>query len=129
MKKKLIFITTLLLLCSIPFHVLAHGLNLTLEEPGVLKAEYDGGGFSPRMEVTLYDKDGNELEKGKVDDKGEYHFDPDLEVQSAVVEDGMGHRAEYEKGVEQVKIPKLPVVIIVFILVGGILYYYNKKKK
>ena len=41
----------------------------------VLRAEYDGGGFSPRTEVTIYDEDGNELDKGLVDEEGKFHFE------------------------------------------------------
>lgn len=127
MKKILVLLALIFILT--PVVMIAHGLNFTLEAPGVLKAEYDGGGFSPRMEVVLYDKDGKELERGKVDDKGEYHFDPDLEIGSAVVEDGMGHRAEYKPGEKTVKIPKVPVVLAVFVVVGLIVYVSGKKKK
>ena len=61
MKKRFtsLLVLTILLMTSIT--VFAHGLFLTLEEPGVLKAEYDGGGFSPRMEVTVFDEDDKEL--------------------------------------------------------------------
>jgi hypothetical protein len=102
---------------------------LELEEPGVLKAEYDGGGFSPRTEVTIYDENGNELDKGLVDEEGKFHFDKSLDVHSAVAEDGMGHRAEYKKGVETKTIPKVPVVIGVFAVVGVIFMIQNKKVK
>ena len=56
------------LLLLVPSLALAHGMLLTLEEPGVLKVEYDGGGISPRTEVTIYDTEGNELAKGPVDE-------------------------------------------------------------
>jgi hypothetical protein len=102
---------------------------LELEEPGVLRAEYDGGGFSPRTEVTIYDEDGNELDKGLVDEEGKFHFDKSLDLHRAVAEDGMGHRAEYKKGVETKTIPKVPVVIGVFAVVGVIFMIQNKKVK
>ena len=70
-----------------------------------------GGGFSPRTEVTIYGVNGEELGKGLVDEEGKYHFDASLDVHTAIAEDGMGHRAEYEKGVETTTIPKVPVVI------------------
>lgn len=106
----------------------AHGMSLKLEEPGVLKVEYDGGGFSPRTEITIYDEKGNELGKGLVDEEGKFHFDKNLDVYSAVANDGMGHRAEYEKGVIKKEIPKLPVVIAVFAVIGIIFAVFNKKK-
>jgi len=103
-------------------------MSLKLEEPGVLKVEYDGGGFSPRTEITIYDEKGNELGKGLVDEEGKFHFDKNLDVYSAVANDGMGHRAEYEKGVIKKEIPKLPVVIAVFAVIGIIFAVFNKKK-
>lgn len=130
MKKRFtsLLVLTILLLTSIT--VFAHGLFLTLEEPGVLKAEYDGGGFSPRMEVTVFDKDDKELAKGNVDDEGLFQFDEDLDVQYATVDDGMGHNAKWENDqVEERQIPKVPVVIGVFAFVGGITFFYSKKKK
>lgn len=127
MKKKIILALVALLL--LPTIALAHGLNLELVEPGVLKAEYEGGGFSPRMEFTLYDKDDKILVQGPIDENGEFHFDPNLDFQKAVVDDGMGHVATYEKGQEPTKeIPKLPVVIIVFGVIG-LIFYFNKRKK
>lgn len=125
MKKILSLILLLMILSTLP--AFAHGMSLRLEEPGVLIAEYDGGGFSPRMVVTLYDKEGTKLAEGPVDDEGKYRFDSTLLVASAVVEDGLGHRATYEKGVDQLTIPKLPVVIGVFIIVGLIMAYYERK--
>lgn len=127
MKGILLFIFLLALL--LPGLVYAHGCHLILEAPGVLRAEYDGGGFSPRMVVTLYDAEGKELASGSVDDQGKYHFDASLDLASAVVEDGMGHRAVYEKGVEEKHIPKLPVVIAVFFVVGIIMKIYDNKSK
>ena len=126
-KNTILFLICLLIL--IPAISLAHGMLLELESPGVLKVEYDGGGFSPRTMVTIYDKDGNELESGAVDEDGKYKFDTDLDVHKAVADDGMGHRAEYEEGVENKSIPKLPVVIGVFVLIGIIFIFYNKKQK
>ena len=122
----LALICMLLLVPSISY---AHGMLLKLVEPGVLQVEYDGGGFSPRTEVTLYDNAGNELEKGLVDEEGKYHFNESFDVHKAVADDGMGHRAEYEKGVEQRTIPKLPVVIGVFVVVGIIFMVFNKRAK
>ena len=119
----------LLMTFLFPGFVYAHGCHLILEAPGVLRAEYDGGGFSPRMVVSLYDADGKELASGPVDDEGKYHFDASLNLASAIVEDGMGHRAVYERGVEKNHIPKLPVVIAVFIVVGIIMKIYDNKIK
>lgn len=127
MKGILLFI--FLLVPLLPGLVYAHGCHLILEAPGVLRAEYDGGGFSPRMVVTLYDAEGKELASGSVDDQGKYHFDASLDLASAVVEDGMGHRAVYEKGVEEKHIPKLPVVMAVFLVVGIIMKIYDNKIK
>lgn len=126
-KKTTLLILTILLL--FPIVGKAHGLFLTLEEPGVLKAEYDGGGFSPRMEVVVYDENGNELDRGNVDENGEFHFDPDLDVAKAEVDDQMGHHAMYEAGQTQKQIPKLPVIIGVFVVIGIIFAVSNKKKK
>ncbi|MGI6679864.1 MAG: hypothetical protein ACOX2Q_12715 [Dehalobacterium sp.] len=113
----------------IPSMADAHGMFLRLEESGVLRAEYDGGGFSSRTEVTIYDAEGNELGKGPVDEEGKYHFDQSLDVHSAVADDGMGHRAEYKKGVEEKSIPKVPVVIGVFLVIAIISVIFNKRSK
>ena len=127
MNKGIIFL--LICLVLMPSMVYAHAMFLELEEAGVLRVEYDGGGFSPRTEVTIYDENGDELDKGLVDEEGRFHFDTSLDVHSAVAEDGMGHRAEYEKGVKTTTIPKIPVVIGVFLVVGLIFAFYNKKNK
>ena len=128
LKENIIF-GILCIFLLIPSVVYAHGMLLTLEEPGVLKVEYDGGGFSPRTEVTIFDKDGNELGKGLVDEEGRFHFDPSLEVYTAIAYDGMEHRAEYKEGVEQKSIPKLPVIIGVFAVIGIISVIFNKRAK
>lgn len=127
MNKGILFL--LICLVLLPSVVYAHGMFLELEEPGVLRAEYDGGGFSPRTEVTIYDENDNELDKGLVDEEGKFHFDKSLDLHRAVAEDGMGHRAEYKKGVETKTIPKVPVVIGVFAVVGVIFMIQNKKVK
>lgn len=119
----------LICLLLIPSMVYAHAMFLELEEPGVLRVEYDGGGFSPRTEVTIYDENGGELDKGLVDEEGKFHFDKNLDVHSAVAEDGMGHRAEYKKGVQTSTVPKIPVVIGVFVIVALIFTFYTKKSK
>lgn len=131
MKRKSIVLTVLLSLALLilPLAAFAHGVNFTLTEPGVLKAEYDGGGFSPRMEVTLYDADGKEIESGTVDDNGEYHFDEGTEFAYAEVDDGMGHKATYKVGQgESIEIPKLPVIIGVFALIAVIFIIYSRRK-
>lgn len=128
-KNKRILFLLLACLALLPSVAYAHGMLLELEKPGVLRVEYDGGGFSPRTEVTIYDEDGVELDKGLVDEEGKFHFDESLEVHRAVAEDGMGHRAEYEKGIEVTTIPKIPVVIGVFAVVGLIFIIQNKKDK
>lgn len=128
--RKIVALVLILVFLSIPTVVLAHGLTLTLVEPGVLKAEYEGGGFSPRMTFTLYDADGEVVLEGPIDDNGEFHFDKSLEFEKAVVDDGMGHKASYVKGSEpRTEIPKIPVVIAVFAVVGIIFYVHNKKNK
>lgn len=118
-----------IIMVLVPTIAFAHGLFLTLEEPGVLKAEYDGGGFSPRMEVVLFDSEGNEIERGPVNDEGKYEFDTSLDVARAEVDDGMGHKAEYKEGVESKSIPKLPVIIGVFVVVAVIYFVFSKKNK
>ncbi len=128
--KKSIAIGLTLVFLFVPMLVLAHGLNIILLEPGVLKAEYEGGGFSPRMVFTLYDADGKVVLEGPIDENGEFHFDKNLDFEKAVVDDGMGHRATYVKGGKpKTEIPKVPVVIAVFAVVGIIFYVYNKKKE
>lgn len=128
--KKYLLLFMVLALVVLPTAALAHGLNFTLEEPGVLKPEYDGGGFSPRMEVTLYDENDQVIESGQVDEDGLYRFDPDTKFAYAEVNDGMGHQATYEPGEEPApEIPKVPVVIAVFVIIILIFYFNNKKKK
>lgn len=128
LQKKFLFCLIVLLLL-VPGVAHAHGMFLRLEAPGVFRVEYDGGGFSPRTEVVLYDKEGRELERGLVDEEGKYHFDETLAVYRAVADDGMGHRAEYKEGVEEKTIPKVPVVIAVFAVVAIIYVIYSKKKR
>ncbi len=125
---KRFFLCLIALLVLIPGVASAHGMLLRLEEPGMFKVEYDGGGFSPRTEVVLYDEEGRELERGLVDDEGKYHFDENLAVYRAVADDGMGHRAEYREGMEEKTIPKAPVVIAVFAVAGIVYSVYSKKK-
>jgi len=129
MSKKSIALILLCVVLLIPNFVFAHGMFLKLKAPGVLKAEYDGGGFSPRTEIVIYDEAGNELGKGPVDENGEFHFDKNLKVHSAIANDGMGHQAEYKEGVVEKSIPKLPVVIGVFVVIGIVFMIYNKKSK
>lgn len=74
--------------------VCAHAMFLDLIAPGVFKVEYDGGGFTPGTIVTLYSDGGfEEIQSGKVDENGLYHFDKNIEVVSAMAEDGAGHVA------------------------------------
>lgn len=127
--KESVILGLVCMLLLIPGIAYAHGMFLSLEEPGVLKAEYDGGGFSPRTEVTIYDEEGHELGKGLVDEEGKFHFDSSLKVHSAVADDGMGHRAEYKEGVEVRTIPKVPVIIGVFAVIGIITLIFNKRAK
>lgn len=121
-----IFLLVALLFPGVSF---AHGMDLILEEPGVLRVEYEGGGFSPRTEITIYDENGNELAKGPVDEEGKFHFDENLNVHKAVADDGMGHRAEYVEGAVAKSIPKLPVIIGVFAIAGVFYYIFTKKNK
>lgn len=116
-------------LVAVPSIAFAHGMFLKLVEPGVLKVEYDGGGFSSRTQVTIYDEAGNELGSGTVDENGEFHFEPELDVHRAIADDGMGHRAEYKKGVETTTLPKAPIVIGVLAAAAVIYLYYDKKGK
>ncbi|HHX23971.1 MAG TPA: hypothetical protein GX723_08195 [Thermoanaerobacterales bacterium] len=124
-----VILSLICILLLIPSISYAHAMFLKLEEPGVLRVEYDGGGFSSRTEVTIYDKEGNELGKGLVDEEGKFHFDPDLEVHSAVADDGMGHRVEYKVGVKEKTVPKVPAIIGVFAVIGIITVIYNKRAK
>ncbi len=127
--KGIVFLLAIIMITLSSLPVFAHALFLTLEEPGVLKAEYDGGGFSPRMEVVVYNKDDEELARGNVDEEGLFHFDEDLAAHHAIVDDGMGHNASWEMGVEESTIPKLPVILVVFVLIGFTFYRYSKKEK
>lgn len=90
--KKNIFIVLFYVVFSVC--VFAHAMFLELIEPGVFKVEYDGGGFTPGTIVTLYSDGGfEEIQKGTVDENGLYHFDKNIEVVSAMAEDGAGHVA------------------------------------
>ena len=62
LKENIIF-GILCIFLLIPSVVYAHGMLLTLEEPGVLKVEYDGGVFTQNRS-NHFDKDGNELGRG-----------------------------------------------------------------
>lgn len=128
--KKTITLLLIAILLLLPTTALAHGLNIYLVEPGVLKAEYEGGGFSPRMVFTLYNEKGEVVLEGPIDDNGEFHFDKSIEFTKAEVDDGMGHLATYVAGEgEKKEITKLPVVIGVFVVIGVIFFISSKRKK
>lgn len=124
--RALLLILILLLIPGVSF---AHGMDLILEEPGVLRVQYDGGGFSPRTEITIYDETGEEIAKGLVDEEGKFHFDKNLNLYRAVANDGMGHIAEYGEGASKGNIPKTPVIAGVFGVAGVLAYIFGKKNK
>ncbi|NLM51326.1 MAG: hypothetical protein GX197_00655 [Firmicutes bacterium] len=127
--KKTVIFTCLIFILLYCGTALAHGMLLKLEEPGVFRVEYDGGGFSTSTEVILYDQNDKVLAQGLVDEKGKFYFDPNLEVYRAVANDGMGHRAEYKEGVKVSSLPKLPVVIGVIVVAVAVSVYFSNKSK
>lgn len=124
-----VVLSFIVLFLFMPGIAYAHGMHLTLEEPGTFRVEYEGGGFSPTIEVTLYDENGQVIAKGPVDAEGKFRFDPSLGVHRAVADDGMGHRAEYRKEMESTPLPKLPVVLGIFALIAVIALVFNHRSK
>ncbi|MCD1146570.1 hypothetical protein LQU94_00375 [Peptoniphilus sp. KCTC 25270] len=128
MKKTLLIILAFLLL--FPTILYAHGIHLILVEPGKFRGEYDGGGFSPRMTVTLYNQKDEILAQGNVDEKGEFVFDPKISFDYAVLEDGMGHRGEYiPEETQKNSITPLKIILPLGIFVGIAFYFQRKTKK
>lgn len=83
----------------IGFHtVSAHKMVIIPEEEdGTLKVLYEDRSFSTRTVVTVYDKKGNEIESGPLDEQGTFFFDPN-EAHFFVATDGLGHRTEWTVG-------------------------------
>ncbi len=111
--------------------VSAHKMMIIPEDEGVLQVLYEDGSFSTRTIVTVYDKDGSELESGPLDEQGSYSFNK-TEAHFIVATDGLGHRTEWTVG-EEVIVKSDPHRWLIggavfFIFIGIALFFYKRTK-
>lgn len=129
-QSKFLILVLALVLAVIPVSTFAHGMLMNFDG-NTITVEYDGNPPTPaeNAEVILLDASGAEIGKGTTDANGKYQFDSSLAVAKATASDGMGHKSSAEPGVEEVSIPKLPIVIGVFVVIGAIFLISSKRKK
>ena len=118
---KKIFVYLLLLLFIGSTNTYAHKMHIDPAEEGAIQVVYEDGSFSTRTVVTVYDKEGNEIDQGRLDSKGFFYYDQ-KKAHSFVADDGMGHRTEWTSG-EDVVVKSAPhrwitIGAVVAILVG-----------
>ena len=112
----------------------AHKMVIEPVEDGVVKVYYEGGDFSSRTEVTVYDSHDQVIQSGQLDDEGKFTYDTNSDAEYLVADDGMGHKAEWTIGEEASssshasKYIKIAVVVLVLAGIAGI-YYVRKRKK
>lgn len=134
LSKGFIFILIILVVLVISITpVSAHRMIVEPVEEGVVTVYYEGGQLARRAEVVVYDKEGNELARGGLNEEGNFEYPPDQEAALVVADDGMGHRAEYEIGEETgEELPRgitVAAVLMVFGIIAGIFQYRVKKKE
>jgi nickel transport protein len=102
MKKLSILIAFLLLFLTLqPSPSFAHRLVIEPKEPGLIKVVYEDGSFSTRTVVIVYDRHGNEIERGTLNSDGYYFYDVAV-AHFFVADDSIGHRTEWTVGEEVV---------------------------
>jgi nickel transport protein len=107
----------------------AHSLLIEPMEPGVIKVYYDGGGFSPKTVVTVFNQAGQQIYSGKLDQEGNFKYPVDIEAYRIIADDGAGHRARWIVGTKFKKpLPKLPVIAVVLAVSGAIAYIFEKRR-
>ncbi|MFV8828925.1 hypothetical protein ACNSTQ_14180 [Alkalihalobacterium sp. APHAB7] len=116
----------------IGFHtVSAHKMIIIPEDDGTLKVLYEDGSFSTRTVVTVYDKKGNEIDSGPLDEHGAFYFDRD-EAHFFVATDGLGHRTEWTIG-EDVVVRSDPhrwlIGGSVFTVFSAISYFFYRRTR
>lgn len=97
MKRVLLSLMVSLLVFVFAQPAFAHSMNIIQVDEGMVEVKYADGSFSARTKVTVYDKDGNELQSGKLDENARFAFNAD-NAYRIVGEDGIGHRAEWIVG-------------------------------
>lgn len=134
MKNSRLFVLIMCFLMVFSTIAFAHKMVIEPVEDGLVKVYYEGGDFSYRTEVTVYDSNDQVIESGKLDDEGKFTYDTDSDVKYLVADDGMGHRAEWTVGEEASssshasKYIRIAVVVLVLAGIAGI-YYLRKGKK
>ncbi len=111
--------------------VSAHLMLIEPVEEGKVQVVFDDGSVARHAEVVVYDENEEEIDRGDVDDKGYFSYDPER-AEQLVADDGFGHRAEYTVG-EDVReaLPRGPAVTAVlfgFAAIAGIFQYRVQKK-
>jgi nickel transport protein len=110
--------------------VFAHRMVIEEVEDGLVWAGYEDGRFSRRTEVVVYDEQGEELARGSLDSDGNFAFPPE-QAALIVADDGLGHRAEYNLGLEaRTEPPRGPTIALVcsgFLIIAGVFHYRTQK--
>ncbi|MFN7249626.1 MAG: hypothetical protein ACK4M9_02445 [Anaerobacillus sp.] len=102
MKKLSFLIAFLLLFLTLqPSPSFAHRLVIEPKETGLIKVVYEDGSFSTRTVVIVYDRQGNEIERGTLNSDGYYFYDESV-AHFFVADDSIGHRTEWTVGEEVV---------------------------
>jgi nickel transport protein len=102
--KKLSLLSVAFLLLFLTLHPassFAHRLVIEPKESGSIKVVYEDGSFSTRTVVIVYDRHGDEIERGTLDSDGYFFYDETL-AHFFVADDSMGHRTEWTVGEEVV---------------------------
>ncbi|RXI98626.1 hypothetical protein DS745_20130 [Anaerobacillus alkaliphilus] len=113
--------------------VFAHKMFIEPVKEGTVKVQYEDGSFSKRTVVYVYDEKGNEIQKGALDDKGYFYFDP-LQAKVLNASDGIGHYTEWQVG-ETMNGKSLysrwasAIVVLLCCLVIALLFSSRSKKK
>ncbi len=123
----------ILLLCFLPVStVLAHRMVIEEVGEGAVKVGYEDGRFSRRTVVVVYDQQGTEITRGKLDDEGMFYYQSDLAV-LIEADDGIGHRTELVLGQEvEEELPRGMTVAAVFsgfLLIAGVFQFRIYKKR
>ncbi|MEN1761128.1 MULTISPECIES: hypothetical protein [Anoxynatronum] len=107
--------------------VWAHSLHIDPLEGDRVQVSYDGGGFSRRTVVTVLDPIGHVMEEGRLDDEGIYAFGHLENPHTILVDDGLGHRAQWIVGTTQRRLHKWPVVGGMWVLFGGVAWFFHRR--
>lgn len=124
-----VFLMAAIIMLGVAMPAYAHKMTIEPIEPGKVKVEYDAGNPATRAEIKVYNKAGEVVAEGKVDEEGVFEFDQ-KEASYLEADDGMGHKDKWEVGEEVEasggsKLPKIAAVVVVLGVVG---FVFSRKK-